>query len=96
MTIKSISKASLVAHIADQAGLEQSAVASMLTALEDVVRTEVCAGRAVTLPGICKIEARDRAARMMRNPATGAPIEKAADRAVKVTLVKAIKDAVNA
>lgn len=96
MAIKSISKASLVAHVADQAGVEQSAVSSVLAALEDVVHAEIIAGHAVTLPGICKIEARDRPARMMRNPATGAPIEKAADRAVKVTLVKAIKDAVNA
>lgn len=95
MAGKTISKASLVAGVADQAGLERSVVSSVLSALEDVVRTEVCAGHAVTLPGIGKIEARDRAARVMRNPATGAAVEKAADRTVRITPVKALKDAVN-
>jgi DNA-binding protein HU-beta len=95
MTVKSISKASLMAHIADQAGVEQSAVSSVLSALEDVVHAEITVGHAVALPGICKVEVRDRAARVMRNPATGAPIEKAADRAVKISPVKAFKDSAN-
>ena len=49
----------------------------------------------MTLPGVGKIHARDRAARMVRNPVTGAQIKKPADKAVKMTFAKAMKESVN-
>ncbi|MBT8408428.1 MAG: HU family DNA-binding protein, partial [Alphaproteobacteria bacterium] len=50
---------------------------------------------AVTLPGVGKIYCRERPARMVRNPATGEQIHKDADKVVKMTIAKALKDSVN-
>jgi DNA-binding protein HU-beta len=47
------------------------------------------------LPGVGKIMCRDRPARMVRNPATGEQIHKDADRVVKMSIAKALKEAVN-
>ena len=52
-------------------------------------------GGAVTLPGVGKIYCRERPARMVRNPATGEQIHKDADKVVKMTIAKALKDSVN-
>ena len=49
----------------------------------------------MTLPGVGKILCRERPARMARNPGTGEQISKPADRAVKVTVAKALQDSVN-
>ena len=49
----------------------------------------------MALSGVGKFQSRDRAARTVRNPATGQSMHKAADKAVKVTVAKAFKDAVN-
>ena len=50
---------------------------------------------AVTLPGVGKIYCRERPERMVRNPATGEQIKKEADKVVKMTIAKALKDSVN-
>jgi DNA-binding protein HU-beta len=49
----------------------------------------------VTLPGVGKIYCRERPERMVRNPATGEQIKKDADKVVKMTISKALKDSVN-
>ena len=56
---------------------------------------EVSGGGAVTLPGVGKIYCRERPERMVRNPATGEQIKKDADKVVKMTIAKALKDSVN-
>jgi nucleoside phosphorylase/nucleoid DNA-binding protein len=60
-----------------------------------IVSKEVANGGAVTLPGIGKVYCRERPERMVRNPATGEQIKKEADKQVKVTIAKALKDSVN-
>ena len=52
-------------------------------------------GGAVTLPGVGKIYCRERPERMVRNPATGESFKKGADKVVKMTIAKALKDSVN-
>ncbi|MEO1705596.1 MAG: HU family DNA-binding protein, partial [Pseudomonadota bacterium] len=42
-----------------------------------------------------KIYCRERPARMVRNPSTGEMIPKDADKVVKMTIAKALKDSVN-
>jgi DNA-binding protein HU-beta len=49
----------------------------------------------VTLPGIGKVSCKARPERQVRNPATGETMTKAADKQVKVTIAKALKDSVN-
>ncbi|NDV50416.1 HU family DNA-binding protein [Salipiger sp. PrR003] len=96
MTTKPMTKAELVAAVAEEAGAEKKTTAAILDALTAVVTKEVTAGGAVTLPGLGKVSTRDRAAREVRNPATGEMMQKEADRQVKFTVAKAIKDSVNA
>ena len=49
----------------------------------------------MTRPGVGKIYCRVRPERMVRNPATGEQIKKDADKVVKMTIAKALKDSVN-
>ena len=69
--------------------------AAALDAITTIISDEVAAGGAVTLPGIGKIYCRERPERMVRNPATGEQIKKEADKVVKMTIAKALKDSVN-
>ena len=95
MAQKPMTKTQLVAALADKTGSDKKSAAVMLDALTEVVTSEVGNGGAVTLPGLGKFVCRDRPARMVRNPATGEQMHKDADRVAKVTIAKALKDAVN-
>lgn len=92
---KPMTKAQLVAALSDEMGADKKTAAAALDALSAVVTREVAAGGAVTLPGIGKVAVRERPERMVRNPATGEQISKPADKSVKVTIAKALKDSVN-
>lgn len=92
---KPMTKAQLVAAIADDAGTDKKTAAASLEALLAIITKEVSAGGAVTLPGVGKIYCRERPERMVRNPATGEQIKKEADKVVKMTIAKALKDSVN-
>lgn len=93
---KPMTKAQLVAAIADDAGTDKKTAAASLEALLAIITKEVSAGGAVTLPGVGKIYCRERPERMVRNPATGETMSKPADKVVKMTIAKALKDSVNA
>jgi len=92
---KPMTKTQLVAALADEMGADKKTAGAALDALAGLVMREVSNGGAVTLPGLGKIYCRERPERMVRNPATGAQIRKEADRQVKVTVAKALKDSVN-
>ena len=91
---KPLTKAELVAAIADAMEADKKTATAALNALADVISSEIAKGGAVTLPGIGKVYCRERPERMVRNPATGQQIKKDADRQVKVTIAKALKDVV--
>ncbi len=95
MTPKPMTKTQLVAALAEEMGSEKKTAAAALDAIGALVGREVAAGGAVTLPGIGKISCRARPERQVRNPATGETMTKPADKAVKVTIAKALKDSVN-
>ena len=90
-----MTKTQLVAALADEMGSDKKTAAAALDAVTAVVTKEVAGGGAVTLPGIGKVYCRARPERMVRNPATGEQIKKPADKVVKVTIAKALKDSVN-
>jgi DNA-binding protein HU-beta len=93
---KSLTKAELITELASRAGTEKKAATAIIEALSGLIHDQVAAGGAVTIPEVGKIYCRERAARTVRNPSTGEAIEKDADRAVKMTFAKTIKDKVNA
>lgn len=90
-----MTKAQLVAALADKAGTDKKTAGAMLDALGGVITAEVAAGGAVTLPGIGKIYCRARPERMVRNPATNEQVKKDADKQVKISIAKSLKDSVN-
>lgn len=92
---KPMTKTQLLAAVADAMGSDKKTASAALDAISAVVTREVTAGGAVTLPGLGKVVCRARPERQVRNPATGETVTKAADKQVKFTIAKALKDAVN-
>ena len=92
---KPMTKTQLVAALAEEMGTDKKSANGALDALTGLITREVSNGGAVTLPGVGKIYCRERPERMVRNPATGEQIKKDADRVVKMTIAKALKDSVN-
>ena len=95
MNPRPMTKTQLVAAIAEEMGTEKKTASAALDAITDIITREVSNGGAVTLPGIGKIACRARPERQVRNPATGETMTKSADKAVKMTIAKALKDSVN-
>jgi len=92
---KPLTKTQLVAALAEEMGTDKKSANAALDAIVGIITKEVAGGGAVTLPGVGKIYCRERPARMVRNPATGEQIHKEADKVVKMTIAKALKDRVN-
>jgi len=92
---KPMTKTQLVAALAEEMGSDKKTATGALDAMVAVITREVSGGGAVTLPGVGKIYCRERPERMVRNPATGEQMKKPADKQVKVTVAKALKDSVN-
>ena len=92
---KQMTKAQLGAAIAEEMGADKKVAGAALEAITGLITKEVSSGGSVTLPGIAKFYCRERPERLVRNPATGEQIKKDADKQVKITLAKALKDSVN-
>ena len=92
---KPLTKTQLVTALAEKLESDKKSATAALDAIVSVITDEVSGGGAVTLPGVGKIYCRERPARMVRNPATGEQIHKDADKVVKMTIAKALKESVN-
>mgnify|MGYP000939907767 FL=1 len=92
---KPMTKTQLVAALAEEMDADKKVASAALDAVAAIVAREVAAGGAVTLPGVGKVACRARPERQVRNPATGETMTKAADKQVKFTIAKALKDSVN-
>jgi DNA-binding protein HU-beta len=92
---KPLTKTQLIAAIVEEMETDKKTAAAALDAVTSIITREVSQGGAVTLPGVGKFFCRERPERMVRNPATGEQMKKAADKVVKVTIAKALKDSVN-
>jgi len=92
---KPMTKTELVNQLAAEMGADKKTAAAALDGLAAIVTREVASGGAVTVPGVGKVFCRARPERTVRNPATGEQLTKPADKAVKVTIAKALKDSVN-
>ncbi len=90
----SLNKSELVAAIAKETGLTQTAVSGVVDAFFTTVSTTVAKGGKVAIPGWISFEQTKRAARTGRNPATGATIQIPASTSVKVSAGSKLKAAV--
>ncbi len=100
MTTKSMTKPQLIAALAQEmhemgSVFDKETATNALNATTSIIMREVASGGAVTLPGIGKFFCRERPEREVRNPATGEKFMKDADKVVKVTIAKALKDSIN-
>jgi len=91
MAKKALTKAQIVASLAETTGLSKKDVQGALGALADLAYKEAKSG--FTVPGLGKLVVVNRKARMGRNPATGAQIKIPAKRVLKFRIAKAAKDA---
>ncbi|HSO96389.1 MAG TPA: HU family DNA-binding protein [Acidimicrobiia bacterium] len=89
-----MNKRDLIAALAEETGTDKKTADLFLTSFVDIVTTNVAKGEPVIISGFAKFARVERAARMGRNPQTGEPIKIAASRKVRVTALKAFKDAV--
>ena len=92
---KPMTKTQLVAALAEEMGTDKKSASGALDSIINLITREVSGGGAVTLPGVGKIYCRERPERMVRNPTTGEQFMKEADKVVKMTIAKALKDSVN-
>ena len=89
-----MTKAELIKKVAEEAHLTQKQAAAAVDSGIDAVVNAVAAGEKVSLIGFGTFEKKHRAARMGRNPATGAAMKFAASNTPIFKAGKAFKDAV--
>lgn len=97
-----MSKSTMIKAITEATGLKKADVTSVLTCLEDVIKSHVKPGAAgkFVMPGIAKFEVKKKPARPARkgiNPFTGEEImikAKKASKAVKIRPLKKLKEMV--
>jgi DNA-binding protein HU-beta len=95
---KSLTKSATITKVAEMAGkalgidMSKKQAAAVIDALVGLAYKE--AKNKFTLPGLGKLELKNRKARMGRNPKTGEPIQIKAKRVVKFRVAKAAKDAI--
>ena len=89
---KALSKSQIAAAIAEKHSLTKKQAVEILESICDLAYKQ--AKNTFTLPGLGKLVLVNRAARIGRNPATGATIQIPAKRVVKFRVAKAAKDAI--
>jgi DNA-binding protein HU-beta len=90
-----MNKQDLVDAVAAKTGESKAMTGETLDAVIAVIAGEITKGGTVQLIGFGSFSTGARAARVGRNPATGAEIQISAAKTVKFTAGKAFKDAVN-
>ena len=90
-----MNKTELIEHIATQADISKAAANRALEAVFGAVKTTLKKGNDVSLVGFGTFAVAKRAARVGRNPRTGAAIKIKAAKIPKFRPGKALKDALN-
>jgi DNA-binding protein HU-beta len=89
-----LTKAQIIATLAEKTGLAKKDVATVMETLNDLAITEVKKSGVFVLGNLGKLVKVRREARMGRNPATGEQIQIPAKTVVKFRVAKATKEAV--
>jgi DNA-binding protein HU-beta len=91
---KPMNKSQLLQHLAEKLGKSKKEVTEILDIIVETAYSEAKKNGEFTIPGLGKLQKKARAARMGRNPATGATISIPAKTVVKFRVAKAAKDAI--
>lgn len=89
-----LTKSALLAALAEKTGMSKKDVTGFVDAMVELAYKEVKKSGVFIVPGLGKLVKVNRAARMGRNPATGASIQIPAKTVVKFRVAKAAKMAV--
>ena len=89
-----MTKSAMLSALADKTGMSKKEVGGFMDAVTTMAYQEVKKSGVFVLPGLGKLVKVHRAARMGRNPATGASIQIPAKTVVKFRVAKAAKEAV--
>jgi DNA-binding protein HU-beta len=89
-----MNKQDLVRAATERLELSRKDAVELVDGLFADIQAAVVSGEPVKIPGFGQFKVRDRAARMARNPATGAQVKVPAKRVFKFLPAKALKDAV--
>ena len=89
-----MNKTELISIVSENAGMSRKDTERMLGAAIDAITAALVKGEKVQLSGFGTFEAKDRKARIGRNPHTKQPIEIPATRIPAFSPSKALKDAV--
>jgi DNA-binding protein HU-beta len=89
-----VNRRELVLALSERTDTDRRSADEALTAFTDIITETVAKGEPVAISGFAKFARVDRPARMGRNPQTGEAIRIKASRRVRVTPLKAFKDAV--
>lgn len=89
-----MTKQDLVNMLADRAGFTKVDAQKAVDGLAEVIMSALSRGEKVTWTGFGTFEVRSRAARMGRNPQTGAPLHIPAGKTPAFKAGKSLKDAV--
>ena len=88
-------KAELIEHVAEAAGVAKAAGEKAVNALTQFVTDTLKKGDSLTLPGFGTFSVGERSARTGRNPQTGAEIQIAAAKVAKFKAGSKLKEEVN-
>ena len=94
--IQTIALSKIAAELAETHEMSKKAAGEFLSAFVELTVKNLKKGHKVRVTGLGIFQVRARPARMGRNPATGEMVTKAADKQVKFSIAKALKDSVNA
>ena len=73
--MSALNKSELIAAVAERVGITKSQALATIDALFDTITDQTEAGKIVKIVGFGKFEKKTRAARIGRNPSTGAEIQ---------------------
>ncbi|MCL5003747.1 MAG: HU family DNA-binding protein [Patescibacteria group bacterium] len=89
-----MTKMDLIEAVAGKVGLTKADAGRALETVLSSIESALAKGEKVTITGFGTFEVRQRAARMGRNPQTGAPLHIAASKSPAFKAGKGLKDAV--
>jgi DNA-binding protein HU-beta len=90
-----VNRTELVESVSGKTGLDRRQSEAAVSAVADAVIAEIRTGNKVSIFGFGTFSPTARAARMGRNPQTGAPVRIAASKGVRFAPASAFKDMLN-
>ncbi|MDM1697135.1 HU family DNA-binding protein [Thiopseudomonas alkaliphila] len=90
-----MTKEDLIIRVSNEAGVSKACVKRVIESVNEALISELCDTGKFVIHGVGRFNVKHRAARTMRNPQNGDPIEVSARKAVTFSASKSIKDRLN-